>query len=402
MVINSMIFYKNKTIAGWFVLFDILFVTHGLIPALNIFYSLILFLIIAISLLYFYIVNKEYGQSHFIRSLNLLVALFTIYGIYNIINPIEATFYILPDYRPYTYITNAYRPLLQIYPLYYFARKGYIDEEVIKSWVVPSFIAVGFAFYVNNMKTLSMSTLSSIEQTSNTGYLVASLFPLLFFLKDDLLKYILLAFAIFFVFICAKRGAMVIAVISALWFLLYNLKSTKSYSKIKILVLIAVIGLILYRYIYAIFEESYYLNYLLEKTQSGDSSGRDDLFSKAWIHFSEKSSFVNFLFGYGADSTYSILGNRAHNDWLELLINQGLIGFLIYAYLWIQLVKLWLKSKTNRFMYFVFGLIVTSFFMKTMFSMLYNDLSSIACLPFAWCIASIDKQNRFVRKKSLI
>ena len=397
-----MIYFKNKSIAGWFVFINTLFITHGVLPALDAFYSLLLVLIIGISILYVYKVNSEYGSSHFIRSLNLFVFLITLYGIYNIMNPIMSTFLVVPDYRPYTYITNAYRPLLQIYPLYYFARKGYIDEEVVKSWVIPCFIFVGVAYYVDSMKTLSLAALSDVEKTSNVGYLVVSLFPLLFFLKKDVLKYILLAFAIFFVFICAKRGAMVIAGISTLFFIYYDFNSSKANSKIKIVFLTIVIGLVLYRYLYAVFEESYYLNYLLEKTQSGNSSGRDDLFSKAWIQFSERSSFFNIILGNGADSTYSILGNRAHNDWLELLINQGLVGVLIYAYLWIQIVKLLLKSKTNRFMYIVFGLIVTSFFMKTMFSMLYNDLSSIACLPFAWCVASVDKQNRFVRKKSLI
>ena len=394
-----MIYFKNKSIAGWFVFINTLFITHGVLPALDAFYSLLLVLIIGISILYVYKVNSEYGSSHFIRSLNLFVFLITLYGIFNIMNPIMSTFLVVPDYRPYTYITNAYRPLLQIYPLYYFARKGYIDEEVVKSWVIPCFIVVGVAYYIDSMKTLSLATLSDVEQTSNVGYLVVSLFPLLFFLKKDVLKYILLAFAIFFVFICAKRGAMVIAGISTLCFIYYDFNSSKANSKIKIVFLTIVIGLVLYRYLYAVFEESYYLNYLLEKTQSGNSSGRDDLFSKAWIQFSEKSSFFNIILGNGADSTFSLLGNRAHNDWLEVLVNQGIIGFLIYAYLWIQIFKLWIRSKTNKFIYIVFGLIVISFFMKSMFSMLYNDLSAIACLPFAWCVASIDKQQRFVRRK---
>ena len=118
-----MTFYIKKSIAGWFVLINLLYVTQGISPAVDNIYSLMLLMLLAISLLYLIKVNIEFGQSRFVKALNLVVLLITIYGVFNIISPTGGA---LPNYRPHTYLTNAYRPLLQIYPLYYFCRKGYI------------------------------------------------------------------------------------------------------------------------------------------------------------------------------------------------------------------------------------------------------------------------------------
>ena len=191
------------------------------------------------------------------------------------------------------------------------------------------------------------------------------------------------------VFISAKRGAIMITGLSTAWFLYYDLKKSTGKQKVIIVLLVVIAGLFLYNYISSLIEESYYLNYLFEKTIEGDSSGRDLLYARAWETF-KSGDLINVVFGYGADSTYTLLGNRAHNDWLELLINQGIIGVLVYAFFWYQIFWYWFKSKSSIFTFAVLGSIVIIFFMRTLFSMLYNDLSPIACLPFAWCIAKKD------------
>ena len=125
----------------------------------------------------------------------------------------------------------------------------------------------------------------------------------------------------------------------------------------------------------------------------GNSSGRDALYSKAWESFFN-ADFITAFVGNGADSTYVILGNRAHNDWLELLTNQGLIGFIIYATLWIQIFIYWREIRTRKFIFVLLGAIIILFFNKSLFSMWYNSISPIACIPFAWCMAKIDEYRK--------
>ena len=398
-----MTFSKEKRLSFFFIFVNIFYLTQGIVPALSIMYSVLLLFIFLISIIYIPKVHHLYGDSNFIKSLDIFVLLIGIYGVINLIQGADFQLRsMLPDYRPHTYLTNAFRPLLQLYPLYFFVRKGYINEDTIRFWVIPSMIAALVAFYVNDMTAeVSTADAGDVERTSNIGYLIVSIFPLLFFLKKNLIKYLLLSLVVIMVFISAKRGAILIAGLSTVWFLFFDLKKSTGKQKVTILLLMCLAGTFLYRYLSEVFEESYYLNYLLEKTIAGDSSGRDVLYSRAWKQF-EDGSLLNVIFGYGADSTYTILGNRAHNDWLELLINQGIVGVLVYAILWFEIFRCWVKSKTNSnsLIFIVMGSIIIIFFMKTMFSMLYNDLSAIIAIPFAWCIASIDMKKTVLHRES--
>ena len=197
-------------------------------------------------------------------------------------------------------------------------------------------------------------------------------------------------------FLCAKRGAIIIAGVSVLWFIYNDLQTTSKGGKFLVMILVAFASVLVYNYILKLFEESYYMSYLLDKTMEGNSSGRDILYSKAWNSFIN-ADLITILFGNGADSSYIILGNRAHNDWFELLTNQGVVGIVTYAILWIEIFKYWRKVKNNKFIFVIYGLVLTLFFMKTLFSMWYNSISPVACLPFAWCIAVIDSKQSNLR-----
>ena len=244
--------------------------------------------------------------------------------------------------------------------------------------------------------------MGDVEGTSNVGYLIVSLMPLLYFLKKHVVKYILFVLIAVFVFLCAKRGAILIFVISSAWFIFFDLKNSSIRNKFWGVILACLAGVLLFRYLTFVFEESYYLNYLLEKTESGDSSGRDELYGKAWFLIVGSPSLTTFLFGHGADSTYGLLGNRAHNDWFEIMLNQGILGVILYANLWFQIFKIWFRSKSQRLTYIIMGATIIVFFPKTLFSMLYNDLSPIACLPFVWCVTNAEAKLRKNKVRGVI
>lgn len=72
----------------------------------------------------------------YFKGLNMLIWLFTIYGIiYIAINPLSVK-YSIPgiSVASYSYLKNIYLSMLPIYPFYYIARKGYLSAGRLRKW----------------------------------------------------------------------------------------------------------------------------------------------------------------------------------------------------------------------------------------------------------------------------
>ena len=109
----------------------------------------------------------------------------------------------------------------------------------------------------------------------------------------------------------------------------------------------------------------------------GDMSGRDIIYSNIWNSWLD-SNFFHFLFGYGFAASIKIsgIGLFAHNDWLEILSNFGLLGVIIFAVLFYQGFKLSLNKEWGRDKRILMAAIITSAFATTLFSMWYTSLET--------------------------
>ena len=145
-----------------------------------------------------------------------------------------------------------------------------------------------------------------------------------------------------------------------------------------------------------LFNESAYFQLRVEKTLEGGSSGRDDMYTKALKYFLN-SDVVPFFLGNGANKTYLILGNRAHNDWLELAINQGMVGVLVYLVYWLIIFYYVIKARRYKEVFPVVALFAFIYFTKSMISMSYDAYELYSCIAIAWSVAVIDKRI-FLRK----
>ena len=112
----------------------------------------------------------------------------------------------------------------------------------------------------------------------------------------------------------------------------------------------------------------------IQQTLEGNSSSRDAIYSSLINNFFQDAGIIQLLFGYGADGTIAISGNLAHSDWLELLINCGFIGVLVYVFYWIFFIKEWMKTKQNHLIYSILGICLIFTFIKTIFSMSYYSM----------------------------
>jgi O-antigen ligase len=52
-----------------------------------------------------------------------------------------------------------------------------------------------------------------------------------------------------------------------------------------------------------------------------------------------KNSFLSLIFGNGAYGSMHYIGRMAHNDWLQIIVDLGIIGAVVYLFYWINLIR---------------------------------------------------------------
>lgn len=334
----------------------------------------------------------------YIKGLNLLVLMFSIYGFYLIlINP-STVYYSMSgkSMASYNYIKSIYLSILPIYAFYYFSLKGYLTAERLRWWAVVFCISCVVSYYLNLQQALEklLERGSSREEiTNNVGYLFLSLIPIwVLFRKKPLLQYAGLAFCMAYIIMGMKRGAIAIGGVVVLYLIWQIIKNTSGKQRFIVILLTAVLAVAGVYFVIDMMTSSDYFIQRLEATKEGNSSERDILYSFFWTYFTEKADAIQYLFGRGANGTLEIYYEYAHNDWLEIAVNQGLLGIVVYAFYWKQLYSTWRQS-TNIDAKTILALVGIIYFAKTFFSMSYGDMTYVCTSVLGYALATYKEPN---------
>jgi hypothetical protein len=349
--------------------------------------------------------NSRYKLPAILKALNILLIMFTIYGLLLIIRGekifVEAT----ESYASGSgYLKSIYFSLLQIYAFYVLARRGYLNENLLKFFFFLLFLLTVRAFFQTYQRGLENAAERGSmreEFTNNVGYAFVRLLPaLVLFRKRPILQYIFLAVCGYFIVAGMKRGAILSGAICLIWFLYVNLKGAPKRRKwIVSLVTIALVMVGVYFVNYMMSSSAYFLS-RYEATIEGESSGRNELYATFFNHFINEQNPFLFLFGNGANATLKISFNYAHNDWLEIAINQGLVGLLIYFVYWICFFVSWRKAKGHQEAFMAIGMTLIIFFMSTLYSMSYSGMTRCSAMVLGYYLAV--SQGCFVDNNEVI
>lgn len=337
------------------------------------------------------------GPIYF-RGLNMLMFLFTIYGfILVLMGPSTLYYPISGQSMPsYNYIKSIYLSLLPIYPFYYYTKKGYLTSEHLRIWGVIFLASVTLSYFRTQREALEALIESGSKTdgiTNNSGYLFLSCLPLLvLYRKKPIIQFAFLAFVMAFIVMGMKRGAIAIGLASSVYFMWQAI--TKSKGKTRFLFIVLSISICIGSVLFFIHQmsSSDYMMKRIEATLAGNSSGRDSLYTFFWKYFTEDASFIHYLIGRGANGTLEIYYNYAHNDWLEIAVNQGLLGIVVYAFYWFGFYKTW-RLATNIDAKTILALMFLIFFAKTIFSMSYADMTYVSTSVLGYALGTINKQN---------
>lgn len=208
------------------------------------------------------------------------------------------------------------------------------------------------------------------EITINASIIFLVTIPLLFFLKNRWLLVVLMTIIMFFIVSSGKRGNAIS--MSIAFYLIYrmNVKTKKTFAA-KLLMLAIYVGL--FTLAYQTITNSDFLTRRLNDTIEGDSSGRDIIYKTTFYTWYNAKHTYNLLLGYGTDATRNLVGIRAHNDWLEILVDFGIVGFSFYLFFFVSLVKVIWQNKNDPQAFHILLAIFSIWFSKSLYSMGFTE-----------------------------
>lgn len=341
------------------------------------------------------------GKPVYFKGLNLLFFIFVVYGLVLLFSDhhyvVKAKRFGDGTVSNFSFLKSIFLSLPNIYTFYYFSTKKYLTEKLLKRWIFVFMGAAVFIFIDYQMTTIHEMLLEGTdvdEVTNNMGYLFVALIPsVALFRHKSLLQYGMMIFCMAFIVIGMKRGAIIVGVLLMLYFLYFNYRYHQSMSRTKVLFFSALIVIAAVYIVQYMMETSDYFMARIAQTEEGGSSGRDAIYEHFWNHFKNETDNVKFIFGNGANATLGIYINYAHNDWLEIAINQGVLGLVVYALYWLGFLKTIWNTKHNKTARLVLSLAFISFFVESIFSMSYTGYSMMACTTFGYCLAHCQDQE---------
>lgn len=350
-------------------------------------------LIMLISLYYFLISFNDYRYQPIIKSFNILVIFFTIYGGINILffDDINKGWNVIPtDF----FLQNILRSILPFYAFYAFTKQGYITKKWICYAAIIVLLTCVPRYYIEQAKMLLIMQGKGLfdvdEVTNNAGYLFSAVIPLFcFWKKKPIIQYAGFLICTFFLLSCMKRGAILVGFVS-LGFIFYHVfKSSGSKQKLIFFVLSLVLIYISFEYFLYMADNSAYFLQRLQETKEGNTSSRSVLYDEFWNMFWNNSNPFSLIFGLGADATIRYGKNYAHNDWLEIAVDHGMVGVIIFTIFWSRIYNFLKRAKKYPVLYIALGSCLLQLFAKTFFSMSINDMEFYTVLVLGYSTAIV-------------
>ena len=272
--------------------------------------------------------------------------------------------------------------------------KGYIN--ILIKYFLPFFIFVFLLFLLIvsvQQAFLDVGFTGNYNVSSNQVFFVCLLLPFTALLKNKWIKYSLLLLGLYAAVFSSKRSAMVFTPLIVIISIYYDYLSNKKNKFFGVIVtsLILFLG-------YTVFDslnkryDSFFIS-RFENALEDKGSGRLDIIDVVFNEYSFKS--VNgLLFGSGFNSVVKDnlykednISLSAHNDFIEILYDYGIIGFIIYFIFVIFLLRrIFYLKRINKELFIANYMAFIIFVVMSLVSHLVLYPSYFAYLSILWGI----------------
>ena len=250
-----------------------------------------------------------------------------------------------------------------------------LDYSKVISWLGFIFLIIAVFRYFYAALSYQLEYGQKIQQ-NNGAYGFVTLIPFLPVMYNHYKKTTILAILVIvgFVIAGAKRGAILCLAVSALIAILIIIKNVRLNLKHVFVGFIAITALCCfatYKY-----QQSEVLQYRLNRMDKVGIGQREVAYKVLFDHWVDDTNLLTKLFGNGSAQSVSVWGNYAHNDWLEILIDNGLLSVIIYALFFISAFKYCARIEIDLTSKITCLTFLSIWFMQTVFSMGYTSIWS--------------------------
>lgn len=223
----------------------------------------------------------------------------------------------------------------------------------------------------------------SFSMVSNSYYALCLLPFFLFLVEKTSIKIIAYIFTAIIVIFSGKRlGLIAFVIFLIINTLLEAIEKNKILEYLKLCVFIF-ISFFAFSYLYSIFAEIYDLRLLQRMTTIFDDggSGRNEIYSEIWTGMNS-SSLISWIIGHGYGSSANVIlkHSTAHDDFLEILYDYGLISLMLFILYYVYLIKEGVSMRRSKYKFanIYIGSVVISILLS-LFSTYCVSYAYVAC-----------------------
>jgi len=267
------------------------------------------------------------------------------------------------------------------WPLILLSFNALSKYDVIYIKRMPTFICilyiVNLLFYIYVLQFKNQDIEGKLASVSHVYYIIL-LLPWILTFKNKTVKNLLLLLTIIVTVLSAKRGAILTVGLIAIIYLYFDyIVFMRGVKKIYGVVIGMVLGLlIVYSFIYLNDINDGYLLQRFENVEEDKGSGRLYIYEEV-LHLYDRLPWEMKLFGASHNSVIKTtsVGLSAHNDYLEVLYDYGIIGFfLLISFLLIII-------RNTRHLYRIRSRVFVAYFASLIIFLIMTMVSHLILYP---------------------
>lgn len=280
---------------------------------------------------------------------------------------------------------------------------GIIVSKIFKSKQLFMILLFGFFLMISTYSTIySIVIQNTIIRPIMVASYIIILLPILFLIDNKYLKITLFLISVTIAISCMKRSIPIALAFGSLsYYFCVQYTNKKSIFKMVLGLIIIISFMSFFLLNYDFIDISVTLERFASLEDDG-GSGRDVIFNKALGIF-YNSDFLTQLFGQGYMAVIKRIGFSAHNDFIEILVDFGIIGLIFYLTFILKLIITIKKqiSKKNVYASIMLFSLVEFFVLSMVSHIIIYPIFMLFTLTWGCCLGSSQITQKLVSVKAL-